>query len=162
MVKDIAKLPQIQPLGKIWSYNNTGFNIAARIIEIVTGKSYEQAAQNMLFDPLELKMSFFYPSDILFTHRFVVGHYIKNKKPHVARPWAIGRAGNGIGGVVSTVKDLLAYARFHMGAATKLSKETLEAYLFFIPEQDFALAILTNSDEGGIITADTIGWALDL
>jgi hypothetical protein len=37
-----------------------------------------------------------------------------------------------------------------------------QAYLFFIPEQDFALAILTNSDEGGIITANTIGWALDL
>jgi CubicO group peptidase (beta-lactamase class C family) len=203
MVKDIAKLPQIHPLGKIWSYNNTGFNIAARIIEIVTGKSYEQAAQDMLFDPLKLKMSFFYPSDILFTHRFVVGHYIKNKKIHVARPWAIGRAGNGIGGVVSTVKDLLTFARFHMGSGNKIiKKKTLEAmrikqvnagmrgdmgitwfirevgnakfyghggathgqqaYLFFIPEQDFALAILTNSDEGGIITANTIGWALDL
>ena len=36
MVKDIAKLPQVQPLGTIWSYNNTGFNIAARLIEIVT------------------------------------------------------------------------------------------------------------------------------
>ena len=34
MVKDIAKLPQVQPLGTIWSYNNAGFNIAARIIEI--------------------------------------------------------------------------------------------------------------------------------
>src|ERR1051325_10303908 len=50
MVKDIAKLPQVQPLGTIWSYNNTGFNIAARIIEIVTKKSYEQAAQELLFD----------------------------------------------------------------------------------------------------------------
>ena len=74
MVKDIAKLPQIQPLGTIWSYNNTGFNVAARIIEVVTRKPYEQAAQEMLFDPIGLKMSFFYPSDILFTHRFVVGH----------------------------------------------------------------------------------------
>ena len=30
------------------------------------------------------------------------------------------------------------------------------------PKQDFALAILTNSDDGGIITANAIGWALDL
>ena len=36
MVKDIAKLPQIQPLGKIWSYNNAGFNIASHVIEVVT------------------------------------------------------------------------------------------------------------------------------
>ncbi|MBI5351986.1 MAG: beta-lactamase family protein [Chloroflexi bacterium] len=203
MVKDIAKLPQVQPLGKIWSYNNTGFNIAARIIEVVTGNSYEQAAQEMIFDPLKLKMSFFYPSDILITHRFAVGHYIKKDKLLVARPWAIGRAGNGIGGVVSTVKDLLTYGRFHMSSGKGiLKKKTLESmrikqvnagmrgdmgitwfirevgdvkfyghggathgqqsYFFFIPDEDFALAILTNSDDGGIITANTIGWALDL
>jgi CubicO group peptidase (beta-lactamase class C family) len=203
MVKDIGKLPQIQPLGTIWSYNNTGFNVASRIIEIVTKKPYEQALQEMLLDPLGLDMSFLYPSDILFTHCFVVGHYRKNKKTHVARPWAIGRAGNGVGGVVSTVKDLLKYARFHMGKGNRIIKrKSLEAmrvkqinaggrgdmgitwfiryaddltafahggatngqqaYLFYIPEKDFALAILTNSDDGGVITAQTFGWVLDL
>ena len=119
MVKDIAKLPQIQPLGTIWSYNNTGFNVASRIIEIVTEKPYEQAAQEMLFDPIGLNMSFFYPSDLLFTHRFVVGHQKVKGKVQVARPWAIGRAGNGVGGVVSTVRDLLTYARFHMSNGKK-------------------------------------------
>lgn len=208
MVKEIAKLPQIQPLGKIWSYNNTGFNIASRVIEVVTKKTYEQALQDMLLNPLGLDMTFLYPSDILFTHRFVVGHTIDQKKVKVARPWAIGRAGNGVGGVVSTVKDLLKYARFHMGdgkSATGkkvIKKKTLEAmrvkqvnaggrgdmgitwfiryadnltayahggathgqqaYFFFIPEKDFALAILTNSEDGGIITAQTFGWVLDL
>lgn len=203
MVKDIAHLPQIQPLGTIWSYNNTGFNIASRVIEIVIGLTYEQAVQSMLFDPLKLKMSFFYPSDLLFTHRFAVGHYIKNKKVQVARPWAIGRAGNGVGGVVSTVQDLLSYARFHMSSGRGImSKKSLQAmrvkqvnagargdmgiswfirevgtvrlyghggathgqqaYLFFIPDQDFALAILTNSEEGGIITASVVGWALEM
>jgi CubicO group peptidase (beta-lactamase class C family) len=207
MVKDIAKLPQVQPLGKIWSYNNTGFNIAARLIEVVTKKPYEQMAQELIFNPLGLHMSFFYPSDILFTHRFAVGHYLEAQKVKVARPWAIGRAGNGVGGVVSTVKDLLAYARFHMGDGKVnrqrvIQKKTLEAmrirqisaggrgdmgitwfiryaenltayahggathgqqaYFFYIPEKDFALAILTNSDNGGIITAQTFGWTLDL
>lgn len=204
MVKDIAKLPQIQPLGTIWSYNNTGFNVAARIIEIVTRKPYEQAAQEMLFDPLGLKMTFFYPSDLLFTHRFVVGHQVVKKKVQVARPWAIGRAGNGVGGVVSTVRDLLTYARFHMsnGKRGVISGKSLramripqvdagprglmgitwfirkvgdltvyahggatkgqQAYFFFIPEKDFALAILTNSDDGGIITAGIFNYALEL
>jgi CubicO group peptidase (beta-lactamase class C family) len=203
MVRDIAKLPQIQPLGTIWSYNNTGFNVASRIIEIVTGKPYERVAQEMLFDPLELKMSFFYPSDLLFTHRFVVGHQ-KVKKVQVARPWAIGRAGNGVGGVVSTVRDLLKYARFHMSNGKKnvISGKSLkamrvpqvdagprgqmgitwfirqagditfyahggatngqQAYFFFIPKEDFALAILTNSDDGGIVTAGITNYALEL
>lgn len=203
MVQDIAKLAQIQPLGKIWSYNNTGFNIASRIIEVITHKPYEQAAQEMLLDPLGLKMTFFFPSDILITHRFVVGHYEKNKKLHVARPWAIGRAGNGVGGVVSTVKDLLAYARFQMGNGNRiLKRKTLEAMripqaeaggrgkigitwfirqagnltryshggathgqqavFMFIPEKDFAMAILTNGDAGGILNDNAISSALEL
>jgi len=128
MVKDISKLPQIQPLGTIWSYNNTGFNVASRVIEVVTKKPYEQALQENLLDPLGLNMTYLYPSDVLFTHRFVVGHYRKEGNIHVARPWAIGRAGNGVGGVVSTVKDLLKYARFHMGDGDRIvMRKSLEA-----------------------------------
>ncbi|MGB8984189.1 MAG: serine hydrolase domain-containing protein [Anaerolineales bacterium] len=204
MVKDIARLPQVQPLGTIWSYNNTGFNVASRIIEVVTKKPYEQAAQEMLFDPIGLQMSFFYPSDVLFTHRFVVGHQKVKEKVEVARPWAIGRAGNGVGGVVSTVRDLLKYARFHMSRGKKdvISGKSLramrvpqadagprggmgitwfirkvgdltiyahggathgqQAYFFFIPAEDFALAILTNSDDGGIITSGVFARALEV
>jgi CubicO group peptidase (beta-lactamase class C family) len=204
MVKDIARLPQIHPLGKIWSYNNTGFNIASRIIEVVTGKPYEQAVQEMLFDPIGLQMSFFYPSDLFFTHRFVVGHQKVKNKIQVARPWAIGRASNGVGGVLSTVRDLLKYARFHMGNGKKnvISGKSLramrvpqadagprglmgitwfirkvgdvtlyahggatngqQAYFFFIPDKEFALAILTNSDDGGIITSGITNYTLDL
>ncbi|HJR78624.1 MAG TPA: serine hydrolase domain-containing protein [Anaerolineales bacterium] len=204
MVKDIAKLPQIQPFGTIFSYNNTGFNIASRLIEVVTKKPYEQAAQEMLLDPVGLNMSFFYPSDILFTRRFVVGHQKVKNKVQVARPWAIGRASNGVGGVVSTVRDLLKYARFHMSNGKKnvITGKSLramrvpqvsmgprgwmgitwfirkagdltlyghggatngqQAYFFFIPGKKFALAILTNSDDGGIINTEVVNTALDV
>jgi CubicO group peptidase (beta-lactamase class C family) len=204
MVKDIAKLPQVQPLGTIWSYNNTGFNVASRIIEIVTKKSYEQAAQEMLLDPVGLKMTFFYPSDVLFTHRFVVGHQKVKDKVQVTRPWAIGRAGNGVGGVISTIRDLLKYARFQMSNGKKnvIRGKSLramrvpqvdagprglmgitwfirnvgdltvyahggathgqQAYFFFIPDKDFACAILTNSDDGGIITAGLFTYSLEV
>jgi CubicO group peptidase (beta-lactamase class C family) len=70
---------------------------------VVTGKSYETALQELILAPLGLEMTFFYPNDILFTHRFVVGHQKIEQKVEVARHWAIGRAGNGVGGVVSTV-----------------------------------------------------------
>jgi CubicO group peptidase (beta-lactamase class C family) len=204
MVKDISRLPQIQPLGTIWSYNNTGFNVASRIIEIVTKKPYEQTMQEMLLDPLGLDMTFFYPSDILLTHRFVVGHQKIKGKVQVARPWAIGRAANGVGGVVSTVHDLLEYARFHMsngkkGVITRKSLKAMrvpqvdaggrgmmgitwfirevggvtayahggatngqQAYFFFIPAEDFACAILTNSDNGGIITTGVFSKVMQL
>lgn len=204
MVRDIGRMEQIQPLGTIWSYNNTGFNVASRIIEVVTQKPYEQAMQEMLLTPLGLDMTFFFPSDILITHRFVVGHQIVKGKVQVARPWAIGRAGNGVGGVVSTVRDLLKYARFHMSNGKKnvITGKSLkamrvpqadagargmmgitwfirqvgdltayahggatngqQAYFFFLPKEDFACAILTNSDDGNIITAGVFSKILEL
>jgi hypothetical protein len=137
-----------------------------------------------------------------------VGHARDGKKVQVARPWAIGRAGNAVGGVVSTVRDLMKYARFQMGdgktasGGQVISPESLkamrvpqvdaggfrqmgitwfirqagqmsvfghggatkgqEAGFHFIPEKNFALAILTNSDDGATITDSVLKWALEL
>jgi CubicO group peptidase (beta-lactamase class C family) len=208
MVKSIARLRQITPFGEVFSYNNAGFNIASRLIEVITKKPYENAAQEMLLDPLGLDMTYFYPSDILFTHRFVVGHGIESGKVKVLRPWAIGRAGNGVGGVISTVKELLKYARFHMNSELRPSGKKIlsvngrkamrvpqveaggrgkigltwfirkigdytiyhhggsthgqQAGFFFIPSENFALSVMTNSSEGGYITDNAIRWAMEL
>ena len=48
MVKSLAKLPQITPLGEIWSYNNTGFNIAGRMIEVLTGKTLAEKGRGRI------------------------------------------------------------------------------------------------------------------
>ncbi|MEJ5223219.1 MAG: serine hydrolase domain-containing protein [Anaerolineales bacterium] len=208
MVRKIRKLPQVTPLGAVWSYNNAGFNIASRVLEIITEKPYETAMQDLILTPLGLTHTFFYPSDLLITHRFVVGHYKEKGRVKVARPWAIGRAGNGVGGVVSSVRELLTYARFHMGDGTNASgepvmrRETLEAMrvpqadaggrgkiglswfirqagdltiyghggathgqqatFHFIPQRDFAVTLLTNSDDGGILTDSLLKWALEI
>lgn len=206
MIRDIASLEQVTPLGEVWSYNNAGFNIAGRIVEVVTGMPFEQAAREMVLDPLGMDMTFYFPDDVMLTHRFVVGHHVEGKKVKVSRPWAVGRAGAPVGGVVSTVKDLLTYARFHMGdgrsASGKklLSAKSLKqmrkplypasgfdqigltwfireagevkiinhggathgqiAGLYFIPEKQFALAVLTNSEEGRSITGGALKQAL--
>jgi CubicO group peptidase (beta-lactamase class C family) len=119
MLIEIAKLPQFTPLGEVWSYCNTGFNIAGRIVEVITGQSYEAVIKEMILDPLGMSMTFYFPHDVM-THRFAVGHEIIDRKTKVARPWPIGRAGHPVGGVVSTVIDLLKYARFHMSEGSGL------------------------------------------
>jgi CubicO group peptidase (beta-lactamase class C family) len=208
MVKSLSNLPQITPLGEVWSYNNTGFNIAGRLLEVLAHKPYEKAARMFLIEPLGLQDTLFYPDDALLTRRFVAGHGRRDGQAHVLTPWAVGRATNPVGGVVSTVLDLLRYARFHMGngqgaqGEPLLSREMLEAMrepqtdaggrgqigltwfirqvggltinrhggathgqqaeLLFIPEKDFALAALTNSDEGGAITEHVLRWALEI
>ncbi len=208
MVKSLDILPQVTRPGELWSYNNAGFNIAGYLVEMLTKQPFENAAQKLLLDPLGMNMTFFFPSDIMITHRFVAGHMKYGQEVRVARPWAIGRAGAAVGGVVSTVRDLLRYGRFHMsngkpeGGKKLISVKSLkamrapqadaggrgkigitwfiremegitvyghggatkgqQAIFHFIPEKDFAVAVLTNSDDGGVITANILPWIMDI
>ena len=57
-VTRMDKLQQLTPLGKIWSYNNAGFTLAGRVIEAVTGQTYEQAVRELVLDPLGMDHSF--------------------------------------------------------------------------------------------------------
>ena len=113
-VADMADLPQLAPVGTQWSYNNAGFSVAGRIIEVVTGKQFETALEEQVFGPLGLEHSFFDAGDVL-THSFAVGHSVTAGKAQVARPWALERAIYPAGGIICPVKDLLRYARFHLG-----------------------------------------------
>jgi CubicO group peptidase (beta-lactamase class C family) len=111
----MSTLPQLTPLGDVWSYNNAGFYLAGRVIEVVAGKPYEQAVHDLVLEPLGLEHTFFFADDVM-TRRFAVGHHrSEDGPPAVARPWEIGRAHHPAGGLASTVGDLLRYARFHLG-----------------------------------------------
>ncbi|HLZ07256.1 MAG TPA: serine hydrolase domain-containing protein, partial [Chloroflexota bacterium] len=113
----VAKLPQLTPLGSVWSYNNAGFYLAGRAIELATGRSYESALQELVLDPLGLKHSFLFPTDVM-TRRFAAGHGFADGQATVLRPWALARATNPVGGISASVIDVLDYARFHLGDGT--------------------------------------------
>lgn len=117
MVAKMAELPQLTPLGSVWSYNNSGFYLAGRVIEAVTGQTYEVAVKELVLDPLGMTRSFFFASDVI-TRRVAVGHHVMDNRPTVVRPWALPRTGHPAGGITSTISDQLRYARFHMGEGT--------------------------------------------
>ena len=114
-VARLDELVQLTPPGAAVSYNNAAFCLAGRVIENVTGDTYERAIRRLILQPLGLSESFFFPNEVM-TRRFVVGH-----KPsaddglQVARPWALPRNGAPAGGIVTSIADLLAWARFHLG-----------------------------------------------
>lgn len=112
-VLEMAKLRQLTPLGKVWSYNNAAFALAGRVIERVMGQPYETVCREWVLGPLGLEHSFFFPEEVM-VHRFAVGHLPIGGEPRIARPWALARNANAVGGLSSTVKDLLRYARFHL------------------------------------------------
>ncbi len=118
IVERLADLPQETPLGTVFSYNNAGYYLAGRVIEILTGQTYEAALKALVLDPLGMGRSFFAPADVM-TYRFAVGHDAvypgQDRLPCVSRPWALARTGNPVGGLTAPIVDLLRYARFQMG-----------------------------------------------
>jgi CubicO group peptidase (beta-lactamase class C family) len=121
IVERMADLPQITPLGTIWSYNNAGFYLAGRVIEIAAGQPYEAAVQRLVLDPLGMTRSCFFAADAI-TYRVAVGHQSPYQEgdgpPKVLRPWALARAAHAAGGIAASARDMLRYARFHMGDGT--------------------------------------------
>jgi CubicO group peptidase (beta-lactamase class C family) len=110
-------LKQIARPGTRVSYSQAGYNLIGRIIEKVTGQTFEQAVTTLVFDPLGLSESFFARDDIM-TRRFAVGHNrSEDGTLSVARLWRRSRGDNPGGGITSSVRDQLQWARFHLGSS---------------------------------------------
>jgi CubicO group peptidase (beta-lactamase class C family) len=130
VIAEMADLKQVSPLGSFFSYNNAGFYLAGRAIEVVTDKTYEAAARELVLDPLAMKRSFFFAREVI-ADRVAIGHRVNKDGAEVLREWELARVANPAGGIVSTAGDQLRYAQFHMGDGTApdgtqlLSKESL-------------------------------------
>lgn len=116
-VASMVGLEQQVPPGTEWAYNNAAFNLAGRVVEVALDREIEDAMREMLFEPLGLKRTFLFAHEVI-TYRVASGHNVFDGQPRVGRPWAIPRASSCVGAIVSTVPDLLRYARFHMGDGT--------------------------------------------
>ena len=114
-VAKMAGLELIGAPGARASYSQAGFNLAGRILEHVTGLTYERAVASLVLEPLGMAHSFFARDDIM-THRYVVGHNRdEDGKLSIARMWRRSRGDNPGGGIASSAADQLRWARFHLG-----------------------------------------------
>lgn len=120
-VERMRELPQQTPVGELWAYNNAGFALAGRAVELVTGKRFEDAVQELVLDPLDLSSTTFWPWEVM-TERFAVGHVGEGEELQVARPWPVGRSAHAAGGIASTTPDLLRYARLHLDPPPALAR----------------------------------------
>lgn len=116
-VHALRKQPQQTPVGTTWSYNNSGFAVAGRIIEVVTGLPFDTAVRRLVLQPGGLDETFYLPTEV-FSRRFAVGHMSTETGPKVAHAWGLDRSAGPAGGVVSSVRDQLRYAQIHLGDGT--------------------------------------------
>ena len=113
-VERLAGQKQDFELGSSVVYNNSAFSLAGRVIEVVTGRVFEAALQELVLDPLGLKETLFDPR-LIMPRRFAAGHTKLGDRNEVVTPWNLARSSNPSGGLCSTVMDQLRWARFHMG-----------------------------------------------
>jgi CubicO group peptidase (beta-lactamase class C family) len=109
----LAAPMQYEP-GAQWKYTQSGINAAARIVEVVSGMSFDAFLQKRLFDPLGMRDTTFYPTEAQRAR--LVTAYAKNKDTGALesvppRPefGPRDRPPQGNGGLYSTGPD---YARF--------------------------------------------------
>jgi CubicO group peptidase (beta-lactamase class C family) len=155
-VAKMAELELIAPPGTRASYSQAGYNLVGRIVEKVTGLTFERAVATLLFEPLGLLHSFFARDDVM-TRRFVVGHNRgEDGTLSIARLWRRWRGENPGGGLVSSAADQLRWARFHLGDGRAGSGERVlpAEVLHRMREPTIALRASSLGDAIGI------GWFL--
>jgi CubicO group peptidase (beta-lactamase class C family) len=109
------KLAVIAPPSTRASYSQAAYNLAGRIIEVITGQTFEDAIASLLFEPLGLAHSFYGHEEVM-TRRFTVAHNREDDgSMSVLRLRRRPRGDNPGGGLASSIGDQLRWARFHLG-----------------------------------------------
>jgi len=111
---ELRAVPQAHPLGATWSYCNSGFVLLGRVIERLTGTTWDQALRDRLGMPLGLTHTVTLPEEALL-HRAAVGHLAEpGADPAPAPTWGLPRSMGPAGLVTATAADVLAFARLHL------------------------------------------------
>jgi CubicO group peptidase (beta-lactamase class C family) len=108
---------QWQP-GEKYQYGNQGMNIAARVVEIVSGMPYEVFLQTRFFDPLGMTETTFWPSDAQIArlaHAYGPNKngsgYARGDIDFLTKPFndRVHRFPEAAGGLFSTTHDILRF-----------------------------------------------------
>lgn len=120
--------PQTYPLGKFWSYNNASFYVAGHLLEVVAGKPYALAIKQEFLDPLGMKDTGYRLTDLL-TAKVAMGFTAVYEEGQEAKPgrWYGVGAVDAVGGLSSTVSDLLRWAKFFIDGKNDAGEEMLTA-----------------------------------
>jgi CubicO group peptidase (beta-lactamase class C family) len=143
----LAAPMQYEP-GAKWQYTQSGINAAARIVEVVSGMTFDAFLQKRLFGPLGMNNTTFYPTEEQRAQ--LATAYAKSKETGVLEPvppradfGRRDRPPQGNGGLYSTGPD---YARF---CQMLLNGGTLDGHCYLSAA---AMKFLTTPQTGDLPT----------
>ena len=159
-VKSYAAMTLMFEPDSSYKYSNAGINTAGRIIEVVSGMSYERFLQEKLFTPLGMKDTTFMPN------ASQIARIAKSYRPNAAKDGieetTIGqlkyplddpsRQPMPAGGLFSTAADLAKFCRMLLKGGQLDGKR-------YISEK--ALHTMTTKQTGDLPTGYGLGWSVD-
>lgn len=105
-----ADLAQNHPLGATQSYCNSGFVIAGRVLEVLSGKRWDDVLREEIAEPLGLAHTWTLPEDVL-RFRAAMGHVEDGKTAPV---WGLMRSVGPAGLICASPADVVAFGRAHL------------------------------------------------
>ncbi|MFI9380008.1 serine hydrolase [Kutzneria sp. NPDC052558] len=126
-VDGLDQAAQVHPLGATMSYSNAGFVLAGRVIEQVTGQTWDAALRERLITALGLKRTVTLPEEAVplgaaVGHEAAEGEELRPVKDFML-PRNLGPAGL----ITASAADVLAFARMHLDGGADLLSEASAA-----------------------------------
>ncbi|CRK61993.1 Beta-lactamase [Alloactinosynnema sp. L-07] len=120
-VATLHDVPQLFPPGDQFSYNNAGYCVLGRLVEVLRGQSYDRCLREHLITPLGLTHAATDPYEAI-QFRAAMGHIeMEPGTGYVPAPiWAMARSNAPAGSMLAMrPRDLVTFARMHFqdGAA---------------------------------------------
>lgn len=117
-----AQLPLVHPVGDGFSYSNSAFAIAGRLVEVVRGCSWFDAIEEQIYQPLGMRQAICRPAQMI-RFRTALGHIENTAAERAAGSprwktcdggfFTLGQAPAGTM-VTMTAEDLLTFGRAHL------------------------------------------------
>lgn len=143
-VEACADLAQNHPLGATQSYCNSGFIVAGRVIERLTGKVWDAALREQIIEPLGLTHTWTLPEDVL-RFRGAMGHVDGAPAP----VWGLMRSCGPAGLICARPADVVEFTRAHLGTGLLADPQVM-----WEPQVDIPNPYTIGKQWG-------IGWILD-
>ena len=146
-IRQVASIAASSPLlfepGTAIKYSNTGIDIGAAIVEVVTGMKWEQYLKQEVLDPLGMKSTWFWPTDKQIKNKIELYTYKDNapaewceEKPNQQRPYNDSHVFASAGaGLWTTANDQLKFYKMLMNLGVGengvriLKEETVKSIL---------------------------------
>ncbi|MFI6294580.1 serine hydrolase domain-containing protein [Nonomuraea sp. NPDC050790] len=111
-VRALREVPLDCPPGSVLSYGSSGYVVLGRMVEVLTGGTWDRALRERVFEPLGLEHSMTLPEEAL-RFRAAMGHVGEDPEP--APLWDVmPRSAGPYGRVIVSAGDVVRFARMHL------------------------------------------------